>query len=127
MKNFFGLLIGISLAGSISNATGGILCSGETYKGTKIEISACVPHSIMGICSDLKVSKNGTEILNIPRNQVSGFYSSQNFTGLIAYDDNMDRVLVQLEYVKKGHPKNFLKVTLDNTEFKFTDVTCEFE
>ncbi len=127
MKKILIAFAALSLVGSVSLATGGIDCSGETHGGTKIEISACVPHGIMGICSDLKIFKNGTEALVIPRDQVSGFYSSINFSGLMAYDAEMNETLVQLEYFEKNNKKNSLKVKLEGKEYKFKDVTCNFE
>ena len=125
MRSFLGLLV-IIIAPSVF-ATGSFSCGGTAADGSKVRISACVPHGIAGLCSDLNVSVNGKTEMTIPRAQIPSFYSSKNFTGLIGYDSDINFILVSLEFFGKNNSKNKLVVKLAEKEIKVREVKCEFE
>jgi hypothetical protein len=121
------LFLGLTLS-QASFATGGMFCKAETNSGKKIEIYACIPHSIPGLCSDITVMVNDKVLFEAKKEHTPAFYVSGNFLGLTAMDEQYSDFLISLEYFGAKNKKNSLIINAPTGEkFKFKDITCELE
>ena len=122
------------LVASSAFAAGGFECNVSLNNGTKYEVGGCLPHSdLMGVCSNVFVSKNGKDIAELPQSQIDGVWSQDGMFLLRVLDAEMSDTLVRINYYGKKSPKNRLVLfvdgakTVDGKPLVFKDVKCQFD
>ncbi len=97
-----------------------------------------MPHGLPGICSDIHISVNDSEVATIPRERVLSHawtkLEDSTVFSLQAYDEEYSRAILDIAYQFKGAPDGTtkpiftrMKVESAGKKYSFKDITCDFE
>jgi len=136
MKTLISLLVLVSAVPAF--ATGGFSCRGETFSGKKVEVSACMPHGILGVCSDVSVRVNDKDVATFPRGQVKGIMETKladsSLFAIQVWDEELTKPVVAITYQYKLDKYDnvkavfaSMKVEVSGRKYSFSDVQCDFE
>jgi hypothetical protein len=107
-------------------AAGSFHCEVSLNNGTKYEVTGCLSHVSMGICSPVSIWKNDALLAEFAQDQVDGIWFEKNTFLLNVKDENFTKDVLRIEFYGQKNAKNKMNFS-DRRKLSFKDLKCMFE